>query len=82
MKNLKIFFSALTVAFAILGLTKALSFDISQPVMFVCLAVTMFIASKEHKTKGEKRSSLYFLLLGVLLLAVVGYNIASILWRI
>ncbi len=38
MKNLKLFFSALTVAFAILGLTKALSTDITMPITFVCLA--------------------------------------------
>jgi len=43
MKNLKIFFSVLTVAFAILGLTKALSTDITMPIMFICLAITMFI---------------------------------------
>jgi len=43
MKNLKLLFSALTVAFAILGLTKALSTDITMPIMFICLAITMFI---------------------------------------
>ncbi len=43
MKNLKLFFSALTVAFGILGLTKALSFDITMPITFLCLAITMFI---------------------------------------
>ena len=46
MKNLKLFFSALTVAFATLGLTKALSTDITMPIMFICLAVTMFKTSK------------------------------------
>ncbi len=39
MKNLKLFFSALTVAFGMLGLTKALSFDITMPVMLVGLAI-------------------------------------------
>ena len=43
MQNAKLLFSSLTVAFGILGLTKALSYDITIPVMFTCLAVTMFI---------------------------------------
>ena len=82
MKNLKLFFSALTVAFAILGLTKALSTDITMPIIFVCLSATMFISSKEYKDKQQKSASIYFLLLGVFLLAVTLYNVASIIWGI
>lgn len=82
MKNLKMFFSALTVAFAILGLTKALSTDITMPIMFVCLAITMFITSKEYKDKEQKNIAVYFLLLGIFLLIVTAYNVASIIWGI
>ncbi len=42
-EKFKTFFSALTVAFGILGLTKALSFDITMPITFVSLAITLFI---------------------------------------
>ena len=79
MKNLKLFFSALTVVFAILGLTKALSTDITMPITFVCLATTMFIAAKEYKDKQQKNTAIYFLVLGVFLLAVTLYNVASII---
>ena len=48
MKNIKILFSALTVAFVILGLTKALSTDITMPIMFICMVITMFITAKEY----------------------------------
>ena len=82
MKNLKLFFSVLTVAFAILGLTKALSTDITMPIMFVCLAITMFITSKEYKDKEQKNISIYFLLLGIFLLIVTAYNVASMIWGI
>lgn len=82
MKNLKLFFSSLTVAFAILGLTKALSTDITMPIMFVCLAITMFITSKEYKDKQQKNTAVYFLLLGVFLLIVTAYNVASLIWGI
>ena len=82
MKNLKLFFSALTVAFAILGLTKALSTDITMPIMFVCLATTLFITSKEYKDKQQKSTAVYFLLLGIFLLIVTVYNVASLIWGI
>ena len=82
MKNLKLFFSALTVAFAILGLTKALTTDITMPIMFVCLATTMFITSKEYKDKQQKSTAVYFLLLGIFLLIVTAYNVTSLIWGI
>ena len=82
MKNLKLLFSALTVAFAILGLTKALSTDITMPITFVCLASTMFITAKEYKDKQQKSSGVYFLLLGASLLLITLYNVASIIWGI
>ena len=82
MKNLKLFFSALTVSFAILGLTKALSTDITMPITFVCLATTMFITSKEYKDKQQKNTAVYFLLLGLFLLIVTAYNVASLIWGI
>ena len=82
MKTLKLMFSAFTVAFGILGLTKALSTDIAMPIVFVCLAITMFLTSKEYKDKQEKRTAIHFLLLGVFLLIVTAYNIASLIWGI
>ena len=82
MKNLKLFFSALTVACAILGLTKALSTDITMPITFVCLATTMFITSKEYKDKQQKNTAVYFLLLGIFLLIVTSYNVASMILEI
>ena len=67
MKNLKLFFSALTVAFAILGLTKALSTDITMPITFICLATTMFITSKEYKDKKQKNLAIYFFAVRIIL---------------
>lgn len=82
MKQLKILFSSLTVAFAILGLTKALSTDITMPITFVCLATTMFITSKEYKDKKAKNTAIYFLILGIFLVLVTAYNVASLIWGI
>ena len=77
MRNLKLFFSALTVAFAILGLTKAISYDITMPITLLCLTITMLITAKEYSDNKQKRSALYFLLLGVFLLIVTAYNSIS-----
>jgi len=82
MKNSKLFFSALTVAFAILGLIKAVSTDITMPIMFICLATTMIITSREYKDKKQKNSAIYFLLLGIFLLIITAYNVASLIWGI
>jgi len=82
MKNLKLFFSAVTVAFAILGLTRAISTDITMPIAFVSLAIAMFITSKEYKDEQQKSTSLYFILLGIFLLIVTAYNVASLIWGI
>ena len=82
MKNIKLFFSAFTVAFGILGLTNALSFEISMPIMFVSMAISMFITSKEYKDKEQKGTAGYFLVLGIFLLVVTVYNVISVLWNI
>lgn len=82
MKNLRMIFSALTVAFGILGLTKAISTDVSMPIMFVCLAITFFISSKEYNEKQQKNTAVCFLLLGIFLLIVTAYNVASLIWGI
>lgn len=82
MKNLKLLFSALTVAFAILGLTRAVSTDITMPIMFICLSITMFITSKEYKEKEQRSTAIYFMFIGIFLLLVTAYNVASLIWGI
>lgn len=82
MKNLKLFFSALTVTISVLVLTKTFSTNILMPLMFICLTVTMFITAKEYKDNKQKNTAIYFLLLGVFLLIVTIYNVVSLIWNI
>ena len=56
--------------------------SLTMPIMFVGLAITMFITSKEYKDKQQKNTAIYFLLLGVFLLIVTAYNVASLIWGI
>lgn len=65
MKQLKLFFSALTVAFAIQGLTHALPTQIAMPIMFIGLAATILITAKEYRAQQKTRTAIYFLLLGI-----------------
>ena len=53
-----------------------------MPITFICLTITMFITSKEYKDKEQKNTSLYFLLLGIFLLIITAYNVASLIWGI
>lgn len=80
MKIPKLFFSAFTVAFGILGITKALSTDITMPIMFLSLTISIFITAKEYQDKQQKNMAIYFLLLGIFLLIVTAYNVASSIW--
>ncbi len=79
MKKLKVVFSALVIVFAILGLTGVLDYDISQPVMFLCLGLTNLITSKEYHDKGDKKSAKYFLILSIF---IFGVTIVSFIGRI
>ena len=60
MKNLKLFFLALTVTISVLVLTKTFSTNILMPLMFICLTVTMFITAKEYKDNKQKKYSNIF----------------------
>ena len=79
MNSIKLLFSALTVVFGILGLTRTLSYEITMPITFVCMSITMFITAKEYNDKKQKTSAICFFLLGIFLLLVTIYNISTYL---
>ncbi len=82
MKTLKLILSGLTVAFAILGLTKAISTDVSMPIAIVCLALTQFVMAYDTNKSGNKKGAVLYLVLGILLIVVTIYNVASKIWGI
>ena len=82
MKTFKLLFSTLAVAFAILGLTKTLSADITLPVTFVSLAITFFLTAKEQRNNDQTSTATYFLLVGLFLLLITAYNVASMIWGV
>ena len=70
MRKIKLLFAGVAMLFAILGLTRAVSYEMVMPIVFLCLAVTEFIAAKEHKESGEAKKARYFLLVGLIALIV------------
>ncbi len=79
MRILKAICSIFTIGFAVLGLTGILEYDISLPVMFVCLGLTNLVTSREYYDKGDKKSAKYFLILSIF---IFGVTIINLLGRI
>jgi len=79
MKIAKIILSILVILFAILGLTKILSFNISQPIMFFALATLLLLRSFEYKTSGDKSGFILTLLTAIFVYIVTFYNAFTII---
>ena len=82
MKIIKIILSILVILFAILGLTKVLSFNISQPIMFFTLATLLVLRSFEYKTSGDKSSFILTILTSIFVYIVTFYNAFTIIYVI
>ena len=79
MKILKIILSIVVILFAILGLTRILSFNISQPIMFFALATLLLLRSFEYKTSGDKSSFILTALTAIVVYIVTFYNTFTII---
>lgn len=79
MKIAKIILSIIVILFAILGLTKILSFNISQPIMFFALATLLLLRSFEYKTSGDKSGFILTLLTAIFVYIVTFYNAFTII---
>ena len=82
MKVAKIILSILVILFAILGLTKVLAFNISQPIMFFALATLLLLRSFEYKINGDKSGFVLTLLTAIFVYIVTYYNAFTIIYII
>ena len=78
MKIAKIILSIMVILFAILGLTRILSFDISQPIMFFCMATLLLLRSFEYKKAGDKSGFILTLITALFVYIVTFYNAFAI----
>lgn len=75
MKIVKILLSIITILFAILGLSRILSFDISNPIMLTSLATLLLLRSVEYKNSREKSAFIFTVLTSTFVYIVVIYNV-------
>lgn len=55
MRILKAIFSVLTIIFGSLGLMNMISTDITLPIMFVFMGLTLLTNAKEFTTRGRRK---------------------------
>jgi hypothetical protein len=71
MDKLKLIFSSVGMIFGILALTKTLSYDITMPILDVCLGMVCLCSGVINVRTGKKNSAFFDFLLGTLFLLLV-----------
>ncbi len=75
MKISKVVLSIITILSAVLGLTKVLAFDITNPIMLTSLATLLLLRSVEYKNNRDKSGFILTCLTAVLVYFVVIYKV-------
>ncbi len=75
MDKLKLFFSFVGLIFGILSLTKTLSYDITMPIMNVCLGMVCLCSGVIKVRTGKKNSAFFDFILGTLFLLLVAVKL-------
>ncbi len=75
MKIAKIILSIITILFALLGLLKVLSFDITQPIMLFALATLLVLRSIEYKKNRDNSGFILTILTALFVYIVIVYNV-------
>ena len=77
MRILKAIFSVLTIIFGSLGLMSMISTDITLPIMFVFMGLTLLTNAKECYDKGAKKDAMIFTGVAIFVYVVTAYNLIS-----
>ena len=75
MKIAKIILSIITILFAILGLLKVFSYDITMPIMMIALATLLVLRGVEYKMKRDRGGFALMLATALFVYAVIIYNL-------
>ena len=76
MRIWKAIFSVLTIIFGSLGLINIVSTDITLPIMFVFMGLTMLTNAKECY-EGAKKDAMIFAGIAIFVYVVTAYNLIS-----
>lgn len=74
---LKAIFSVLTIIFGSLGLMNIISTDITLPIMFVFMGLTLLTNAKQCYDKGAKKDAMIFTGVAIFVYVVTVYNLIN-----
>ncbi len=77
MRIWKTIFTVLTIVFGSLGLMNVVSYDITLPIMFVFMGLTLLTNAKECYDKGAKKDTMIFVGVAIFVYVVTAYNLIS-----
>ncbi|CVI71135.1 hypothetical protein NDGK_02107 [Clostridiales bacterium CHKCI001] len=75
MKILKLVLSIIVIVFAILGLTRIISFDIANPIMLFALATLLLLRSVEYKRSRDDSGFILTIITSAFVYIVIIYNL-------
>ena len=77
MRIWKAIFTVLTIISASLGLMNIISYDVTMPIMFVFMGLSLLTNAKDCYDKGAKKDSMIFVCVSIFVYAVTAYNLIS-----
>ncbi len=73
----KVIFSVLTIIFGSLGLMNIVSTDITLPIMFIFMGLTLLMNAGECYDKGAKKDAVVFAGVAIFVYVVTAYNLIN-----
>ena len=73
----KAIFTVLTIISASLGLMNIISYNVTMPIMFVFMGLSLLTNAKDCYDKGAKKDAMIFVGVAIFVYAVTAYNLIS-----
>ena len=77
MRIWKAIFTVLTIISASLGLMNIISYDVTMPIMFVFMGLSLLTNAKDCYDKGAKKDAMIFVGIAIFVYVVTAYNLIS-----
>lgn len=77
MRIWKVIFTVLTIISASLGLMNIISYDVTMPIMFVFMGLTLLTNARECYDNGAKKDAMIFAGVAIFVYVVTVYNLVS-----
>lgn len=77
MRIWKVIFTVLTIISVSLGLMNIISYDVTMPIMFVFMGLTLLTNARECYDNGAKKDAMIFAGVAIFVYVVTVYNLVS-----